>query len=171
METQASPACPAFVPSSLWRFMESETAAVTAAARAAPAFAGISRTPVHGDLWAGNVLVAGDGGFHILDWDHLRLGDPAWDIAAWLAPAVREDPRAARTLLADVDAARGAATDPDLLARLDVLDRVYLLVDVVDSLADHADAERAPPDPRGAFRAAKRADHERALATYRERYR
>jgi aminoglycoside phosphotransferase (APT) family kinase protein len=42
------------------------------------------RTLVHGDAWAGNVLVRGPGDYVWLDWEEAGAGPAALDLAVWL---------------------------------------------------------------------------------------
>ena len=45
-------------------------------------------TLIHGDIWAGNVIVDNEGNFAgLIDWDNKQVGDPHWDlknIRRWL---------------------------------------------------------------------------------------
>jgi Ser/Thr protein kinase RdoA (MazF antagonist) len=49
-----------------------------------PAFAEPLRSPVHADLWLNNIQWAGRESWHLLDWDDVRIGDPAADLATLL---------------------------------------------------------------------------------------
>lgn len=151
---------PPFVDEATFAWMQSENERLRRAIQECAAFDGEAQVAVHGDLWAGNVLVTGDGRPYVLDWDELARGDPALDYLLLLGDrlgAVGEE----RALLQDRDAA--------FLERFALGRRALLLTNVVDSLADWIDARRAP-EHTARVRRCKRALHERSLRDYRERY-
>ncbi len=39
------------------------------------------RPLLHGDLLGQNILLAADGPHHVIDWEHVKHGDPAYDLA------------------------------------------------------------------------------------------
>ena len=154
---------PPFVSPELLAWMREETRRLAERVRASPAFAGPAEAPVHGDLHAGNLLVAPSGEWFVLDWDDLGLGDPVLDAAVLLWPRLRAAPDAWRAYPVP---GRGA---PALAARMALHLRALLLDEVVDSLADWVEAA-AVPEHLEAVRPVKRRAHERALGFYRERY-
>jgi aminoglycoside phosphotransferase (APT) family kinase protein len=111
--------------------------------RALPLWAGVLPAPIHGDLLAENVVVAG-GVPILLDWELCGLGDPALEIARFL-----QDLRA--TLAADaaedwLDSYLMAADQPGLAARVAVYRRLLpfqQLSFLLDGLRQLAPAERA----------------------------
>jgi hypothetical protein len=115
-------------------------------------------TAVHGDLWHRNILV-GDGGWHLVDWDGLGIGDPADDYAMFLFYAEVERRRWGDLL----------PGDPDLRARVELLYRAYAFDAIVDPLADCTEMPDGVPD-REAVRDGKRRRSEAALADYRAGY-
>jgi aminoglycoside phosphotransferase (APT) family kinase protein len=130
--------------------MTGEVDRVAALVDACEAFAAPADAPVHGDLWHENVLVTPDGAWVLLDWDELRLGDPALDLAklpVFAAPVM----------------------EARLATRVALLRRAHALDGVIDPLADHVESARYP-DVRERMQAVKRTEHELALAAYRAAY-
>lgn len=148
-----------FVDDTLLRWMRTETEALELSTWS-PAFGVAVRAPMHGDLWAGNVLVAPDR-FWILDWDDLTIGDPVVDDAVLLFNVHG----------ADVDTwgsdrpSQGAAERQRfvLSARAQLLDRV------IDTLADWVELPASTPAV-DKIRTGKESEHRAALAEYRERF-
>jgi aminoglycoside phosphotransferase (APT) family kinase protein len=108
---------------------------------------------VHGDLWAGNILVVGSR-FFIVDWDDLAVGDPLKDYVDLTQGAHVEVPGEGNAAAAE---------------RLALWRRARLLLELVDPLADWSEAGSVLADPTS-VRAAKRSAHEAAKRTYLEIY-
>jgi hypothetical protein len=93
---------------------------------------GAATTLLHGDLRLGNVFFARDGGPVVIDWQNLRRGPGAWDLAYFLAGslpiALRRSAGAQLTArYLDGLAAAGVRCDPDRFERelrLSLLDQV-----------------------------------------------
>ena len=155
---------PAFLHQATVEWMREQAVHLERQARASPAFAEWSRSPIHGDLWLDNLLVAEDGGCYLLDWDELALGDPALDWATLLGPSAR------RPWPLDVQLVPDAIPrDAGLRERLVLYARASLLDWVIDPLADYIEAERFP-EYTEAVRAEKERVHRAAVASYRELY-
>jgi hypothetical protein len=99
-----------------------------------------------------------------VDWDDMRIGDPAADLATLLGPTA-DDARPLRML----EQVEGTLT-PAERERLSLLGRATLLDWVIDPLSDWIDAHTAPTHRR-VVRAEKRRIHESALACYTRLYR
>jgi hypothetical protein len=145
-------------------WMWGEVEALATRVRGMAAFQQRTRSPVHGDLWADNLLVAEDDSWRVVDWDDLRIGDPVVDYATVLGPAPHD--------LRPVDTSRlspGVPLDAAARERLETYARAMLLDWVIDPLADWSDADVAGADaPR--FRTEKERVHRAAKALYRERW-
>jgi aminoglycoside phosphotransferase (APT) family kinase protein len=102
--------------------------------------------------------------WHLLDWDEVRIGDPAADVATLLGPTA-QDPRPLK-MRDRVD----GGLPPAERERLPQLGRATLLDWVIDPLSDWIDAGTAP-EHEHAVRAEKEGIHKRALACYEELYR
>ena len=74
--------------------MREESLRVEAAVTSMESFSRPAESPVHGDLWQDNILVADDGRIRIIDWDDLALGDPALEFAVLLEPIMDLNPDA-----------------------------------------------------------------------------
>ena len=154
---------PPFVSGADLCWMRDEAARLERQVRDSPAFAETMSTPIHGDLWLNNVLWQDGRSWWLLDWDDLRPGDPALDVATLTGPTA-EDLRPLKHL----DQAEAVLKGP-ARARLELLGRASLLDWVIDPLADWIEAAAAPVD-LGAVRAGKERVHRGALALYRELY-
>jgi phosphotransferase family enzyme len=116
------------------------------------------RSPIHSDPWILNLLVHGQD-WRLLDWDGLRLGDPAGDWAmllfdAWVDGAEPED---------------FLPPDPDLRERV----RLHLRAASFDAIVDPlSDLTEMPPNVPHAdtIRAAKCELSKAALLRYRRLY-
>lgn len=155
-ELETHPERPPWVGAHLWRWMREETERVLELARASPAFQEPVTGPVHGDLWEGNIL-SGPSDWAVIDWDDLALGDLAKDLVDlyWV----------------EGEGSLAGPTPPQraLAARVPLWQRVRLLIDAADSLADWTEAAVVPAH-RDAVRDEKRGVHERALSAYQDRY-
>ena len=151
---------PPFVDEDLFAWMRAEVARLRAACERSSAFDGTTATPIHGDLWPGNVLVAEDGRWWIVDWDDMSIGDPVHDIALLCFEAVHEDVSPERWL----DAFDAAAQE-----RFALMMRATSLIGVVDSLADWVEAAKVPEHVE-AVRAGKERDHRWCLERHRALY-
>ena len=158
----ASP--PPFVGPSLVQWMHDESDRLRRAIESHEAFDEPLDTPVHGDLWLNNIHWVDAGEWYVLDWDDLRIGDPAADVAALLGPSATD-----LRPLKLVEHAIPALT-PAQRARLPLLGRATLLDWVIDPLSDWIDAHAAPQHLEE-VRAQKERTHREALACYRTRHR
>jgi hypothetical protein len=154
---------PAFVSESLLVRLEDEVEALARQIAAVPAFAEPLTKPVHGDLWLNNVLWVNRESWHVVDWDEVRIGDPAADLAALLGPTAQD----VRPLKMH-DRAAGVLT-PAEQERLLYLGRATLLDWVIDPVSDWIDAATAP-DHAHVVRAEKERVHRLALDRYMHLY-
>ena len=155
---------PPFVSLDLLDWMMGETRELEGLARDLPAFQQPAVSPVHGDLWASNVLVTDSGAWYVIDWDDLALGDPALDYSIVLGPLWR-----AGRLTSEQAAALLPPGDPALRERFAVCQRALLLDGVIDSLADWVEVQFAPQHLE-AVRAEKERVHRESLERYRALY-
>ncbi len=153
---------PTFVSEATLAALRREAARLERAVHTSPAFQEAAAAPIHGDLWAGNLLLAEGGAWCLLDWDDLALGDPALDLATLMGPSP-QDLRAA-WWRGWPGVAEGAAGE-----RLALYARASLLDWAIDSLADWVEAEAAP-EHAARVRAEKQRVHEGAWALYRAAY-
>ena len=152
---------PASVTDARLAWMEEEARVVLALAAGDDAFAGVTRSPCHGDLWPNNVLVGADGRAWVLDWDGLPVGDPAEDLATLVWPFVHSEGRDWRDLL-------GFDGDGPFAARMDLHVRAIALDYLVDVLADWAECD--VPEWRDEVRRRKEEEHRRYLDWYLGRW-
>jgi Ser/Thr protein kinase RdoA (MazF antagonist) len=155
---------PPFVDENLLQWLEGEVGVMAQLVGSCAAFGAPLTKPVHGDLWLNNILWVSSDDWHLVDWDDLRIGDPAADLATLLGPTA-DDTRPLKML----DQADSVLTSVER-ERLPYLGRATLLDWVIDPLSDWIDAGTAPAHQQ-AVRAAKERIHKRALACYRELYR
>jgi thiamine kinase-like enzyme len=148
----------------LLRWLEDEVEILSALVDASAAFGRPLTKPIHGDLWLNNILWVSANDWYLVDWDSIRIGDPAADLATLLGPTI-QDPRPLKML----ERADGVLT-PAERERLSYLGRATLLDWVIDPLSDWIDAGAAPEHVH-AVRAGKERIHKRALACYAELYR
>ena len=99
------------------------------------AFSARASSPVHGDLWRGNILVADDGRLRIVDWDDLALGDPALEFAVLLEPIMELDPNAS---LEDLLQRR---PDAAFTQRFEMCLRAQRLYAPIEAAAEYIEAE------------------------------
>jgi hypothetical protein len=154
---------PPFVPPALLDWMLAETRALEHLALSDPAFQHPAASPTHSDLWHSNILVAEDGGWHIIDWDDLTLGDPALEYSILLG---RLWQTAARTR-AQIDDL--LPPGEDLRRRFDLCLRAFVLDQVIDTLADWVESDFAPQHQLHVRQEKERA-HREALELYRRLY-
>lgn len=152
---------PSFVGADLVRWLDGEVAALLQHVASSPAFDETLTKPVHGDLWLNNILWVDTTEWYLVDWDDLRIGDPAADLATLLGPTA-QDPRPLKML----ECAEGLLTSTER-DRLPLLGRATLLDWVIDPLSDWIDAGVAP-EHEDAVRSEKERIHKRALACYQE---
>jgi hypothetical protein len=145
-------------------FMRTEAERMRDAVAADPAFDRVLSTPIHGDLWLDNIVWESGASWHIVDWDDLRIGDPAMDVAMLTGPTPRDLTPLKRFEVVE------PALGPDLVHRAGLLGRASLLDWVIDPLADWIEADIAGPDRASAVRAEKERIHGNALALYRSMY-
>lgn len=155
---------PSFVSEDLLRFLQDEVEVLSELVTFNAAFDEPLTKPVHGDLWLNNILWVSTNDWYLLDWDCMRIGDPAADLATLLGPTA-EDPRPLKML----ELADNVLTSAER-ERLSCLGRATLLDWVIDPLSDWIDAGAAPEHER-AVRAEKERIHKRALACYGNLYR
>ena len=154
---------PDFLSPATLAWMEEEAASLHDAVARASCFAEELRTPVHGDLWLENLLASPEGGWHVLDWDELAIGDPVLDLATVTGPSPED-----LTPLKLRETA-GEALGPAGRERLGWLGRATLLDWVIDPLADWVEAVVAPRH-LAEVRADKERQHRAALALYGRLY-
>lgn len=152
-----------FVPAATVEWIEREIDLLEHEAITRPEFAEPADSPIHADLWLGNLLEGADGRVWLLDWDDLMLGDPALDWATLLGPT-RGDVSLSghRALPADAHA-------PGVAERLPLYARATLLDWLLDPLADWIEADAAP-EHAPEVRAEKERIHRTALSEYRAMY-
>jgi thiamine kinase-like enzyme len=154
---------PAFVTDARVAWMEEEARVVLALPAGDDAFAGVTRSPCHWDLWPDNVLIGADGRSWVLDWDGLAVGDEAEDLATLVWPFVHATGQDWRELL-------GGARERDgpFAARMDLHLRAIALDYLIDVLADWADCD--VPQWRDEVRRRKEEEHRRYFDWYRSRW-
>jgi hypothetical protein len=154
---------PPSVGEELLRWMGAEADVLSRLIASSAAFDEPLAKPVHGDLWLNNMLWTDAADWYLLDWDDLRIGDPAADVAMLLGPTAN-DPQPLKRR----DSAENVLTIAER-ERLPLLGRATLLDWVIDPLADWVDADAATAHA-SAVRREKERIHARALACYRELY-
>ena len=154
---------PAFVTQDTLDYLEEQAIQLAAHVQDAAAFQELLHSPVHGDLWLDNILWRDATSWHLLDWDEVRIGDPAMDVAMLTGPS-NDDGTPLKLADATVDLLPRAAR-----ARLPLLGQASLLDWAIDPLADWIDADAAP-DHTAEVRREKEAVHRQALGLYQERY-
>lgn len=160
-EIEATP--PPFVDAALIEWLKDEVAGLAADVQRAVCFDEPQATPVHGDLWLENVLWQDTGHWHIVDWDDVKLGDPAGDVAMLTGPTAADvRPLKMQELVRPV--LSSAAQE-----RLPLLGRASLLDWIIDPLADWLAAGAAPAHEMDVKREKERI-HRQALSLYREVY-
>ncbi len=152
---------PPFVSADLASWLEHEVATLTETIKSASAFDEELDSPVHGDLWLNNVLWTSRDSWFLVDWDDLRVGDPAADLAALLGP----DAHDLRPLKMYDRVAQLLA--PAQRERFALLGRVTLLDWVIDPVSDWIDAGVAP-EFEAQVRLEKERIHRNALGLYRQ---
>jgi hypothetical protein len=151
---------PPFVSRDLIQWLEGEVDRLAGRVRAEAVFGEELRSPVHGDLWLNNVLWVDRDSRWLLDWDDLRIGDPAADVASLLGPSAGD-----LRPLKRVERAAGLLTVGQR-ARLPLLGQATLLDWVIDPLSDWIDADTSPAHA-AEVRAEKERVHQAALGLYR----
>jgi thiamine kinase-like enzyme len=152
---------PPFVSNALLDWMEQEAKRVIAVGREHWAFEGVSRSACHLDLWQDNVMLDKGGGWWILDWDGLAVGDPAEDYATLFWPFVHRHGADWRHVL-------GAKVDEAFEARMELHLRAITLDYVVDTLADWVDCD--VPEWTDEVRTRKQREHVEYLDLYRRKW-
>jgi Ser/Thr protein kinase RdoA (MazF antagonist) len=148
-----------FVDGAAVTWMREEMHALRRLALSSTAFDAPVSSPIHGDLWFGNVLVDG-ARWWIIDWDDLKIGDPAHDLSLLLFTEI-DGPAAAARWLRGRDAA--------FTERFHLYARAALLTFVIDPIADWIAAQEFP-DVRNEARRHREALHRWALDRYRAMY-
>lgn len=147
-----------FVSKELGAWMRDETMALRMRALRSAAFDEPVSSPIHGDLWFGNVLVDGDR-WWIIDWDDLKIGDPAHDLSLILFTTISDN----------FDARWLELHHAAFIERFQLYCQAALLTFVVDPLADWITAEEFPA-VRDQARVDREALHRWALGRYRQLY-
>ncbi|MBL8980539.1 MAG: aminoglycoside phosphotransferase family protein [Gemmatimonadetes bacterium] len=155
---------PPFVDAALIAWLDAEVASLADQVANHAAFVEPLDQPVHGDLWLNNILWVDRTRWWLLDWDDLRIGDPAMDVAAFLGPTAT-DP----TPLKRLERVHHLLS-PGQRARLPLLGQATLLDWVIDPLSDWIDATTSPTHLLE-VRAEKERVHRQALETYRQHVR
>jgi thiamine kinase-like enzyme len=137
--------------------MEEEARTVLALADGHDAFSGVTTSPCHWDLWAGNVLVGSDGRPWVLDWDGLAVGDVAEDLATLVWPFLQAEGTDWRDLL-------DGSSDGPIAERIDLHLRAITLDYLIDVLADWGDCD--VPEWKDEVRRRKEEEHEQFLDRY-----
>jgi aminoglycoside phosphotransferase (APT) family kinase protein len=139
--------------------MREETLVLRTRALGNAAFDEPVSSPIHGDLWFGNVLVDRDR-WWIIDWDDLKIGDPAHDLSLILFTTLGEG----------IDVSRWfQQRDAAFVERFRLYCRAALLTFIVDPLADWITAEQFPA-VRDQARIDRETLHRWALERYRQLY-
>ena len=119
--------------------------------------------PVHCDPWLNNLLWVSREEWYLVDWDDLRIGDPAADLAALCGPTADD----LRPLKLDPGSLPGLSEAER--ERLPLLGRATLLDWVIDPVADWVEADAAP-ELAPMVREEKERVHRAALREYEQRY-
>ena len=159
--TEAQP--PGFVPSETLQWMRGETLEIGRMVAGMEAFSPKASSPVHGDLWNDNILVADDGRWRIVDWDDIALGDPALEFAVLLEPILEQNLGAS---LADLLPYR---PDVGFSQRLEVCLRAQRLYRAIESLANYIEAD-VLGERADRVREENETLHRVALRSYKRRY-
>lgn len=154
---------PGFVSADLLHWLEAEVEALAELVTATPAFAEPLTSPVHGDLWLNNILWLDGNSWYLVDWDDLRIGDPAADLATLFGPTAQD----LRPLKMS-DRVVGSLS-PAQRERWPHLGRVTLLDWVIDPVSDWLDARTAPAHEHK-VRMEKERIHRLALDQYKRLY-
>lgn len=151
---------PPFVDTALITWLDAQVASLSDRVSNDPAFREPLAQAVHGDLWLNNILWADHERWWLLDWDDLRIGDPAMDVAAFLGPTAADPTPLKRLERVNHLLSR------EQRARMPLLGRATLLDWVIDPLSDWIDATTSPAHLLE-VRAEKERVHRQALEAYR----
>ena len=154
---------PAFVTGETLQWVRGETLEIGRMVAGMEAFSPKASSPVHGDLWNDNTLVADDGQWRIVDWDDIALGDPALEFAVLLEPMLEQNPEASLKDLLPY------TPDAGFSRRLEVCRRAQRLYRAIESLADYIEAE-ALGDRADRVREENETLHRVVLLTYFRKY-
>ncbi len=154
---------PEFVANETLRWMREESLRIEGAVASMEAFSPKASSPVHGDLWNDNILVADDGRWRIVDWDDIALGDPALEFAVLLEPTLEQNPEASLEDLLPYP------PDAGFSRRLEMCLRAQRLYSAIETLANYIEAE-ALGDRAARVREENEALHRVALRSYKRRY-
>jgi Phosphotransferase enzyme family len=151
---------PPFVTPEVLAFMHAEASNITAQAIASAAFQEPARAPIHADIWEHNILIDRSGTWFLIDWDGLRIGDPAldWAMAAGMAQT-----------FTGTGSSLGIPSIAAIQNRIDLYHRAMHLDRVIDVLADWIMAAEHPQWMMK-VRTANEAHHRRSLDLYRALY-
>ena len=154
---------PAFVTGETLHWMREESLSIERMVAGMEAFSPNASSPVHGDLWNDNILVADDGQWRIVDWDDIALGDPALEFAVLLEPILEQNPEASLKDLLPY------TPDAGFSRRLEVCLRAQRLYRAIEAPAEYIEAVAVGAGTDG-LRDDKRAQHLEAVSAYRNRY-
>ncbi len=154
---------PAFVTGETLHWMREESLSIERMVAGMEAFSPKASSPVHGDLWSDNILVADDGRWRIVDWDDIALGDPALEFAVLLEPILEQNPEASLKDLLPY------TPDAGFSRRLEVCLRAQRLYRAIEAPAEYIEAVAVGAGTDG-LRDDKRAQHLEAVSAYRNRY-
>ena len=154
---------PEFVTPETLRWMREEALAMERSVAEMEAFSASASSPVHGDLWQGNILASDDGRLRIVDWDDLALGDPALEFAVLLEPIMELDPTAS---LEDLLQRR---PDAAFTQRFEMCLRAQRLYAPIEAAAEYIEADEMGGSA-DAIRAEREAYYPEALRAYQRRY-
>ena len=154
---------PAFVTGETLHWMREESLSIERMVAGMEAFSPNASSPVHGDLWNDNILVADDGQWRIVDWDDIALGDPALEFAVLLEPILEQNPEASLKDLLPY------TPDAGFSQRLEVCLRAQRLYRAIEAPAEYIEAVAVGAGTDG-LRDDKRAQHLEAVSAYRNKY-
>ena len=154
---------PTFVTGETLHWMREESLSIERMVAGMEAFSPNASSPVHGDLWNDNILVADDGQWRIVDWDDIALGDPALEFAVLLEPILEQNPEASLKDLLPY------TPDAGFSQRLEMCLRAQRLYRAIEAPAEYIEAVAVGAGTDG-LRDDKRAQHLEAVSAYRNRY-
>lgn len=155
---------PSFLSEQTFDFLKEESIKLKHIVLKSRSFDEIVATPIHSDIWAGNILMKEDGQFNLIDWDGLKIGDSALDFAMLLGPSGNQFGRREDPLKFGLENISQAIED-----RIRIYYRAILLDWSIDPLSDWIEV-RNKPEWIDLFRPQKERDHKMAFGIYQELY-